>query len=149
MLSAIDEALADPSCEARGCWVCYVDLDRFKDLNDQAGHAIGDTALRAAAAALRACTRDCDRVGRLGGDEFCVLLVGADPLAAETVAGRILDRLGQSFVEVRGSPVGIRASIGLARLRTGEDTETLLRRVDGACYESKRAGRNRLTIDRR
>jgi diguanylate cyclase (GGDEF)-like protein/PAS domain S-box-containing protein len=147
MLAAIDEALADSSCDERGCWICYVDLDRFKDLNDQAGHAIGDAALRAVATVLRACTRDSDRVGRLGGDEFCVLLVGVDPLTAENVAGRILERLGQSSVEVNGSPVGIQASIGLARLRAGEDTETLLRRVDGACYESKRAGRNRLTID--
>ena len=148
MLAAIDAALADPSIDERGCWVCYVDLDSFKSLNDRAGHATGDAALRAVATALRVCTRDCDKVGRLGGDEFCVLLVGVAPLAAENVVGRILDRLGQSFVEVHGSPVGIRASIGLARLRAGEDTETLLRRVDSACYESKRTGRNRLTIDR-
>jgi diguanylate cyclase (GGDEF)-like protein/PAS domain S-box-containing protein len=148
MLAAIDEALADPLCDERGCWVCYVDLDRFKNLNDRAGHAIGDAALRAAATVLRVCTRDCDRVGRLGGDEFCVLLVGVDPLTSENVAARILDRLGQSFIEVQGSPVSIQASIGLARLRAGEDTETLLRRVDSACYESKRTGRNRLTIDR-
>lgn len=147
MLAAIDEALADPSCDERGCWVCYVDLDRFKDLNDRAGHAVGDAALCAVANALRVCTRDCDKVGRLGGDEFCVLIVGVDPPAAETVARRILDRLGQSFVDVDGSPVSIQASIGLARLRTGEDRETLLRRADGACYESKRNGRNRLTID--
>jgi diguanylate cyclase (GGDEF)-like protein/PAS domain S-box-containing protein len=147
MLAAIDEALADPSCDERGCWVCYVDLDRFKDLNDRAGHAIGDAALCAVATALRICTRDRDRVGRLGGDEFCVLLVGVDALAAENVARRILDRVGESFVEVEGSPVEIQASIGLARLRPGEDRETLLRRVDGACYESKRNGRNRLTID--
>lgn len=147
ILAAIDEALADPSCDERGCWVCYVDLDRFKDLNDRAGHAVGDAALRAAATALRVCTRDGDKVGRLGGDEFCVLLTGVDPLAAENVAARILDRLGQSFVVVNGSPVGIQASIGLTRLRAGEDRETLLRRVDGACYASKRNGRNRLTID--
>jgi diguanylate cyclase (GGDEF)-like protein/PAS domain S-box-containing protein len=148
MLAAIDDALADPSCDERGCWVCYVDLDRFKELNDRAGHAAGDAALCAAAAALRDCTRDGDKAGHLGGDEFCVLLVGVDPLAAENVAARILDRLGQSFVEVDGSPVGIQASIGLARLRAGEDRQTLLRRVDGACYASKRNGRNRLTIDR-
>lgn len=147
MLAAIDAALADPSCDERGYWVCYLDLDHFKRLNDRAGHAIGDAALRAVAAVLRECTRDCDRVGRMGGDEFCVLLAGVDPLAAEHVAGRMLDRLTHTFIEAPGSPVGIEASVGLARVRAGEDAETLLRRVDGACYESKRAGRNRLTIE--
>jgi len=148
MIAVIEEALADPSCDERGYWVCYLDVDHFKSLNDQAGHAVGDAALRAVATALRYCTRDCDKVGRMGGDEFCVLLVGVDPPAAETVAVRMLDRLGQTFIEAHGSQVGIEASIGLARVRTGEDTETLLRRVDSACYESKRTGRNRLTIER-
>lgn len=149
MLAAIEAALADPSCDERGYWVCYIDVDHFKRLNDRAGHAIGDAALRAVATALRCCTRDCDRVGRMGGDEFCVLLAGVDAPAAESVAGRVLDCLGQTFVEAQGSPVGIAASIGLARVRAGEDAETLLRRVDGACYASKRTGRNRLTVERR
>jgi diguanylate cyclase (GGDEF)-like protein len=124
-----------------------MDLDHFKRLNDRAGHAIGDAALRAAATVLRYCTRDCDSVGRMGGDEFCVLLAGVDPLAAENVAGRMLDRLRHTFIEAHGSQIGIEASIGLARVRAGEDAETLLRRVDGACYASKRTGRNRLTIE--
>jgi diguanylate cyclase (GGDEF)-like protein/PAS domain S-box-containing protein len=148
MLAAIEAALADPACDERGYWVCYMDLDHFKRLNDRAGHAIGDAALRATATVLRYCTRDCDSVGRMGGDEFCVLLVGVDPLAAENVAGRMLDRLRHTFIEAHGSQVGIEASIGLARVRAGEDAETLLRRVDGACYASKRTGRNRLTIER-
>jgi diguanylate cyclase (GGDEF)-like protein/PAS domain S-box-containing protein len=148
MLAAIEAALADPSCDARGYWVCYIDVDHFKRLNDSAGHAIGDAALRAVAAALAYCTRDRDRVGRMGGDEFCVLLVGVDPSAARAVAGRMLDRLRQAVIEGHASRVGIEASIGLARVRAGEDAETLLRRVDSACYESKRTGRNRLTMER-
>ena len=148
MVAAIEAELADPSCDERGYWVCYLDVDHFKRLNDRAGHAVGDAALRAVATALRYCTRDCDRVGRMGGDEFCVLLAGVDPPAAETVAARMLDRLGQTFIEAHGVRVGIGASLGLARVRAGEDAETLLRRVDSACYESKRTGRNRLTIER-
>jgi len=76
-----------------------------------------------------------------------VLLAGVDPLAAENVAGRMLDRLRHAFIEAHGSRLGLEASIGLARVRAGEDAETLLRRVDDACYESKRTGRNRLTIE--
>ena len=148
MLAAVEAALADPACDERGYWVCYVDVDHFKRLNDWAGHAMGDAALRAVATALRYCTRDCDRAGRMGGDEFCVLLAGVEPAAAETVAGRILDRIGQTFIEVAGARIGISASIGLTRIRAGEDAETLLQRVDGACYASKRAGRNRVTIER-
>lgn len=148
LLAAIEGALADPSCEERGYWVCYVDIDHFKSLNDSAGHAIGDAALRAVATALRYCTRDCDKVGRMGGDEFCVLLVGVDPPAAESVAGRILERLRQSVIEGHASRAGIGASIGLARVRSGEDAEALLRRVDSACYASKRTGRNRLTVEK-
>jgi diguanylate cyclase (GGDEF)-like protein/PAS domain S-box-containing protein len=148
MLAVIEAALADPSCDELGYWVCYVDVDHFKSLNDQAGHATGDAALRAVATALRYCTRDCDRVGRMGGDEFCVLLAGVDAPAAESVAGRMLDCLRQTPIEGHGSRVGIEASIGLARVRAGEDAETLLRRVDSACYESKRTGRNRLTIEK-
>jgi diguanylate cyclase (GGDEF)-like protein/PAS domain S-box-containing protein len=148
MLAAIEAALEDPSCDERGYWVCYVDVDHFKSLNDRAGHAAGDAALQAVAAALRYCTRDCDRVGRVGGDEFCVLLAGVDASAAESVAARMLDRLGQTVFDAPGSRLGIEASIGLARVRAGEDAETLLRRVDSACYTSKRNGRNRLTIER-
>jgi diguanylate cyclase (GGDEF)-like protein/PAS domain S-box-containing protein len=148
MLAAIEEALADPSCDERDYWVCYVDVDHFKSLNDSAGHAIGDAALRAVATALRLSTRDCDRVGRMGGDEFCVLLAGVGPSAAESVARRMMECLRQTVIEGHASRVGIESSIGLARVRAGEDAETLLRRVDGACYESKRAGRNRLTIER-
>lgn len=148
MLAAIEEALADPSCDERGYWVCYIDVDHFKSLNDSAGHATGDAALRAVAAALRFCTRDCDRVGRMGGDEFCVLLAGVDPSTAENVAERMLDRLRQAVIEGHASRVGIESSIGLARVHAGEDAETLLRRVDSACYESKRTGRNRRTIAR-
>jgi diguanylate cyclase (GGDEF)-like protein/PAS domain S-box-containing protein len=146
LLAEIDAALADPRCDERGYWVCYLDLDQFKSLNDRAGHGIGDQALRAVADVLRHCTRDCDKLSRMGGDEFCVLLAGVDPLSAERVTGRILDRLAQTFVEVDGVPLCVEASVGLTRMREGEDAAVLFKRVDGACYESKRAGRNRLTI---
>lgn len=146
LLAEIEAARSDPQSEECGYWICYLDLDQFKSLNDRAGHGIGDRALLAVADVLRHCTRDRDRLSRMGGDEFCVLLAGLDAPSAERVAVRIMERLGQTFVEGDGVPHSVQASAGLTRLRIGEDAEVLFRRVDGACYESKRAGRNRLTI---
>jgi diguanylate cyclase (GGDEF)-like protein/PAS domain S-box-containing protein len=122
--------------------VLFIDLDGFKQVNDQHGHAVGDALLRCVADRLRAAVREEDLVGRIGGDEFLVLcpqIGGHDP--AVRLAKRIADLLGR---DTSLAPGGRQASIGVA-WSSGEaiDAETLIARADRAMYESKRerAGR--------
>lgn len=121
----------------------FVDLDRFKDVNDRLGHLAGDDLLRVVAERLVSTLRVPDSVGRLGGDEFLVLIEdAAEPSAAGAVAAKLSRALHGPF-EVQGEPVPTSASIGVAVYPLdGQDFETLLRHADAAMYEAKRAGRN-------
>ncbi len=119
--------------------VMLVDLDDFKRVNDDFGHAAGDELLRAVAARLGTCLRAGDTVARLGGDEFAVLLSpGADPLG---VAARIVAALGEP-VTVEGGTVRVGASVGVA---TGRSPR-VLRDADHAMYEAKRAGKGSYAV---
>jgi len=118
--------------------VLFLDLDRFKLVNDSLGHIVGDQLLRTVAERLRGCIRDADVCARLGGDEFAILLTGAaDPAA---VAERIIDVLERPF-QIDGHELFIGVSVGIATGR--EDAETLLRNADVAMYQAKRAGTGR------
>ena len=122
----------------------FIDLDHFKQLNDQRGHEAGDTALCIAATLLRDAVRPSDLVARLGGDEFALWLDGADDLAAAERAEHIRlagPRALASLTE--GTAVALSLSIGIATRwpSRGEDIETLLHRADEAMYEVKRNGR--------
>ena len=126
----------------------FVDLDKFKDVNDSLGHLVGDALLRAVARRLRAGLRESNTVGRFGGDEFVVLTDG-EPLAggAERVAKRILDLLREPFVlpEAPRTPLIASASIGVAHA-SGSDPEQLLRNADVALYRAKAEGRRRYVV---
>ena len=119
----------------------YVDLDKFKPINDRAGHAAGDDVLREVAHRLVAVARAGDTVGRIGGDEFGVLLESAgNPAEAMGVAGRILAQIETPII-LDGEELRIGASVGIAM--TGDDardSEELVRRADMAMYEAKRRG---------
>jgi diguanylate cyclase (GGDEF)-like protein len=125
----------------------YVDLDEFKSINDSMGHQAGDRLLVAVAARLQSTLRDADTIGRMGGDEFVVLIDGAsldgDP---EFVAHRVLKVLREPFdLEGATRPLTVNASIGIAigdRLNPGD----LLRDADVALYQAKAAGKNRYEI---
>ncbi|MFV1988042.1 MAG: putative bifunctional diguanylate cyclase/phosphodiesterase [Gemmatimonadota bacterium] len=119
----------------------YLDLDGFKPVNDTAGHAAGDEVLREVAHRLVAIARAGDTVGRIGGDEFGVLLeTAASPKEAMGVAGRILSRIQQP-ITVDGVDLQVGASIGIAMSDDeARDTEELVRRADLAMYEAKRRG---------
>jgi diguanylate cyclase (GGDEF)-like protein len=118
--------------------VLFLDLDRFKIVNDSLGHTVGDQLLKAVAERLRDCIREDDVCTRIGGDEFAILLSGAaDPAA---VADRIIDVLQRGF-EIDGHELFIGVSIGIASGR--EDGETLLRNADVAMYHAKRTGTGR------
>ena len=123
--------------------VLFVDLDRFKLVNDTLGHPVGDRMLRDVAQRLQGCVRAGDTVGRISGDEFAVVLADlARPEDAGTVAQKILDALAQPFA-LEESETFVSASIGISVYPTdGEDADTLLRNADMAMYRAKKASRN-------
>ncbi len=121
----------------------FIDLDRFKWVNDTLGHAAGDQLLKMAAERLRGCVRETDTVSRLGGDEFTVVLSNIrDGTDVDRVAGTILDELARMFL-IEGTEVFISGSIGITVFpEDGADVETLLKNADTAMYRAKEAGRN-------
>lgn len=121
----------------------FIDLDKFKEVNDTLGHTAGDYLLQQVAQRLRLSLRDSDTVGRLGGDEFTVLLSHLNRREdAAGIAEKILDKLNAPF-QIQGHEVTISASIGIACFPFhGEDMETLLRNADSAMYRVKQRGRD-------
>ncbi len=121
----------------------FLDLDRFKNVNDSLGHALGDELLTQAAHRLRSCIRQQDTVARLGGDEFIVILQSlADARDAGAVAEKILEALQQPFA-LTGHEVTVTASIGISlHPNDGEEGDTLLRNADAAMYRAKELGSN-------
>lgn len=124
--------------------VLFVDLDRFKEVNDTHGHEIGDLLLKQVAQRIRSAVREHDVVARLGGDEFTVVLKGLDTADSATVlAERLLLRLSEPF-DLDGEVEHISGSIGVTLCPDdGTDSETLVRHADQAMYAAKHAGRNR------
>ena len=123
--------------------VVLADLDGFKDVNDAHGHAVGDEVLRAVADVLRDTLRDSDVAGRWGGEEFLLLLPGADEEGATQLAERI--RIGLSARSIPGA-AGFRvtASFGVAEYEPESGTQQLVAAADGALYRAKRAGKDRV-----
>ena len=117
----------------------FLDLDRFKAVNDRLGHQTGDLLLRQVAARLRGTLRASDTLARLHGDEFAALLPGDDATAAEEVARKLLRALDQPFI-LQGETPQVAVSIGIAVYPAhGPDADTLLRGADAAMYSAKRA----------
>jgi diguanylate cyclase (GGDEF)-like protein len=123
----------------------FIDLDRFKLVNDTLGHSAGDVLLKETAARLKSCLRDGDIVARLGGDEFVVILhdVG-EPKKVQTVAERIAQTLAAPF-DIQGQECCVSASIGVASYPTdASDEEALLTCADAAMYQVKQEGKNNI-----
>ena len=121
----------------------FLDLDHFKEVNDQLGHAAGDSLLIAVAQRLRAQVRESDTVARLGGDEFTVILPSLhDGTDAVRVADNILAAIAQPF-PIAGKDVTVGVSIGIALFSEhGTNTEHVLNAADNAMYLAKNQGRN-------
>jgi diguanylate cyclase (GGDEF)-like protein len=119
----------------------YMDLDNFKLINDTHGHQTGDAVLRLVADAMRTSVRTADVVGRLGGDEFGVLMPETDAHLADAAAKRLVASLRNVF---KGTP-SVTASIGVVSCTaTDASTDDLLRRADQAMYDAKKAGKDRV-----
>jgi diguanylate cyclase (GGDEF)-like protein len=125
----------------------YLDIDRFKQINDQFGHHTGDALLRAFAGRLSQTLRSTDAVARLGGDEFTVIMESLPrPEVASTVAAKIVQAMSTPFV-VEQQAIHVTTSIGLAFYQGDATTvEALVRQADVMLYQAKGAGRNNVQV---
>ena len=126
--------------------VAFIDLDGFKGVNDNHGHAAGDDVLRTAALRIKGAIRDSDVASRLGGDEFAVLLVNVDARSAVVVCSKLVETLSAPYT-VKSTQAIVTASIGIASYpEAGRTVEALSRRADAAMYRSKHAGKKRYAV---
>jgi diguanylate cyclase (GGDEF)-like protein/PAS domain S-box-containing protein len=139
----IGQAIAQSQRNQEVLALLFIDLDRFKTVNDSLGHAVGDRLLKVVAGFFESCTRGSDTIARIGGDEFVVLLGGLkEPEDARHVAQKVLDALAEPVV-VDGHELKVTPSVGIcAYPHDGEDVETLMRNADTAMYYAKQMGRN-------
>lgn len=125
-----------------------IDLDHFKKVNDQYGHAAGDCVLRNSAQMMRQSLRTEDRIFRFGGEEFVVLLPSTDLEGARIVAERIRESLEQNSCNCEGHSLRITASIGVAQLHGEDNHHLLFDKADKAVYRAKAEGRNRVVLNK-
>jgi diguanylate cyclase (GGDEF)-like protein len=139
----LSQAIRQAQRHCRQLAVAFIDLDRFKQINDTLGHEAGDQLLKEVADRLKGCLRDSDTVARLGGDEFVVLLteVGEDQYTA-IVAQKIIAAIAKPFI-LRGQEFRVTASMGISSYpKDGPDEQTLTKNADIAMYQAKEDGKN-------
>jgi diguanylate cyclase (GGDEF)-like protein len=144
----LEQALARAQAQGQRVAVMFIDLDRFKNVNDMLGHGVGDQLLVQAASRLQECAREGDLVARLGGDEFALVLPALPEKESEgddgpaAVAQRIIASLAQPFY-LQGQQLFVSASVGIASYpEHGDNAELLLKCADTAMYGAKNDGRN-------
>ena len=140
-LETLDRALSEARRSARDVAVLFVDLDRFKAVNDTFGHRVGDQVLQALADRFQATLRSSEVIARLGGDEFLVVATGlVDPADAIEIASRLQDELHTPIV-VEGNPISMEGSIGISYAPCGAgEPDDLVSNADLAAYQAKASG---------
>lgn len=145
LLDALGRAVAAGRRRSEPVALLVIDIDHFKRVNDTAGHATGDAVLTLIARLLAEAARQEDTLGRLGGEEFGVVLPGAGLAEAEQVAERLRETVAATPVGVGGSSFELTVSIGASASAGGEEAaDSLLARADDLLYEAKRRGRNQV-----
>ncbi|WPL15639.1 putative diguanylate cyclase YdaM [Thiorhodovibrio winogradskyi] len=145
-LDRLSDAIARYERHGAGFALLSFDLDHFKEINDNHGHAAGDAVLRGFAEQASGCLRQGDLLARLGGEEFAALLLEADLEGALQTATRIRQRIEATPVTFGNKAITVTVSIGATLMQPGDDSDSLLARVDSALYQAKRTGRNRVVI---
>lgn len=143
MSQLLEEQEARSARDGHAYGLIWVDLDRFKEVNDTQGHAAGDQALCEVARLLQVNLRGYDHAARWGGDEFLVLLVPCQEADLMTIASRIRHEIAE---QARRPGGGVTVSVGASVAQPGEPLEHALQRADDALYQAKEAGRNRLVV---
>jgi diguanylate cyclase (GGDEF)-like protein/PAS domain S-box-containing protein len=138
----IQQAIAQAHRAGTQLAVLFLDLDRFKTINDSLGHQLGDRLLQSVASRILVCVREGDTVSRVGGDEFVIVIPGIESAVdASSVASKILEVLASAF-HLHGNDLHVAASIGISLYPSdGADAETLMRNADTAMYHAKDTGR--------
>ena len=138
----IQQAIAQAHRNSTQLAVLFLDLDRFKTINDSLGHQLGDRLLQSVASRILVCVREGDTVSRVGGDEFVIVIPGIGSSAdSSAVASKILEVLASAF-HLHGNDLHVAASIGISLYPSdGSDAETLMRNADTAMYHAKDSGR--------
>ncbi|MDO6563734.1 EAL domain-containing protein [Amphritea sp. 1_MG-2023] len=142
-MSCLNDAIGQSRAPAAHIAVLFVDLDRFKEVNDSLGHAVGDKLLKVATRRIGECIRDNDLLARQGGDEFSVLLTSIRDLeGAEVAASKILQAFQQPF-KINEYEIVVTVSIGISLFPDhGTDAATLIKHADVAMFQAKDAGKN-------
>jgi diguanylate cyclase (GGDEF)-like protein len=141
METCLDEVIERQRRTGASAALLVIDVDQFKPINDRFGHAAGDSVLRKVVALVADRVRRLDRVFRIGGDEFLLLLPDTDLNAAQTVAEDLRSRIAASAIA--GTPP-VTVSIGLAVLQPGQQMDAWMHEADAALYRAKQQGRNRV-----
>jgi diguanylate cyclase (GGDEF)-like protein len=147
LIERLDAACMRAKARGQPIAVLFIDLDHFKQINDTCGHAAGDACLSGIIPPIHAELRQSDVIGRYGGEEFVVILSGADSTSAHPIAERICKRVSEVRVEGFGEPIAITCSIGVAASDTlGVWGQHLIAHADTAQYVAKRSGRNQVQL---
>jgi diguanylate cyclase (GGDEF)-like protein len=147
LIERLEAACARAKARGLPIALLFIDLDHFKQINDNFGHQAGDACLCAIIEPIHAELRQSDVIGRYGGEEFVVILSSADAAAATPIAQRILERVADVRVSGFGNPISVTCSIGVATSDTlGIWGEPLLAQADAAVYVAKRSGRNQIHL---
>jgi diguanylate cyclase (GGDEF)-like protein len=123
-----------------------LDLDWFKSINDRFGHLVGDRVLKRVVDRVRECSRESDVLGRYGGEEFVLLLPGADENAGARLVERIRGAISATDWTDLGAGLKVTVSCGIARIRPADTLNGVLARADKALYAAKRGGRDQLRV---
>jgi diguanylate cyclase (GGDEF)-like protein len=142
-LERAERELMQQAQQGPACCLAMVDVDHFKSVNDSYGHAVGDAVLTSIADVLRSNVRDGDLVGRLGGEEFAVLMPAIDPDAGYALAERLRGAISALRLSHDGLPLQVTASIGIA-VDGRANLKRLMIAADDALYDAKRSGRDRV-----
>lgn len=126
--------------------LAFVDIDRFKSINDTYGHKIGDAVLSAVAKTMVGCLRASDLVVRWGGEEFVLVLRNVEGEVLEAVLEKVRRMVAETAVSAPGGPLRVTVSIGGTAARAGDMPDTLVARADALMYRSKREGRDRVCV---
>lgn len=144
-LQLADKEFARARRYSRPLSVIMIDIDHFKSINDRHGHAAGDEVLRGMSAICQSNLRDSDLLGRVGGEEFVLVLPDTPQTNAVRVAERMREQLAKSPIQPASLNLTITASFGVTSLREGDDSlQTLIERADAAMYSAKHGGRNQV-----
>jgi diguanylate cyclase (GGDEF)-like protein len=147
LMAALEREHSRAERSGEGFAIAMIDLDHFKQVNDNHGHAAGDAVLSEFAATVHDAMRITDVFGRYGGEEFLLILVGSAPEAAREALERIRAAVQARDWNAVAPGLRVTMSAGIARFRKGETSEQILHRADIALYEAKRGGRNRIEVN--